>query len=151
MNNTSIEKIIKRSITWMASFRIIFSLFSCQKFLDRTPLDQVSEPEFWKTPQELDAYIVGKYDWLPGQLSTGNMGYYISDQTSDDMVLSTTYSTYLNGENSTTPATGGAWNWAAIREINMFFDNYQRCQYPFSTYQQTYAEACFLKAMRYHG
>ena len=151
MNNKSIEKMIRGSIRWMASFSIIISLFSCQKFLDRTPLDQVSEPEYWKTPQELDAYIVGKYDWLPGQLSTGNMGYYISDQTSDDMVLSTAYSTYMNGENSTTPATGGAWNWTAIREINMFFDNYQRCQYPFSAYQQTYAEACFLKAMRYHG
>ena len=151
MNNKSIAKMIRRSIMWGASFSIILSLFACKKFLDRTPLDQVSTPDFWKTPQMLDAYIVGKYDWLPGQLSATGMGYYVDDQTSDNMVNGTTYSKYMNGENGTTPASGGAWNWAAIREINMFFDNYQRCEAPFSAYQQTYGEACFLKAMRYHG
>lgn len=151
MNNRLVKKLIRRSLLWGASFSIICSLGSCKKFLDRVPLDEISTPEFWKTPQELDAYIIGLYDWLPGQLSASGMGYYTADQTSDDMVLATTYNRFMNGENTTTPATGGAWNWTAIRQINTFFDNYQRCKAPFEQYQQTYGEACFLKALRYHG
>ncbi|WP_316819306.1 RagB/SusD family nutrient uptake outer membrane protein [Pedobacter nyackensis] len=146
----SIEKIIRRSIIWGASFSIIVSFSSCKKFLERTPLDQVSEPEFWQTPKELDSYIVGKYDWLPGQLTSGGMGYYVDDQTSDNMVNSTGYNRFMNGENNTTPNTGGGWDWSAIRQINMFFDNYHRCTSPFQTYKHTYGEACFLKALKYH-
>lgn len=153
MNNTLIKNFRRRTLIWGASFCIICSVVSCTKFLDRVPQDQVSTPEFWKTPQMLDAYIVGLYDWLPGQLSTSGMGYYVADNVSDNMVLSTAYNTYMNGENSTTPASGGAWatGWTAIRQINQFFDNYQRCTSPFALYKQTYGEACFLKAMRYHG
>lgn len=151
MNNRLIKKLIGRSLIWGTTFSIIGSLASCDKFLDRAPLDQISTPEFWKTPQELDAYIIGLYDWLPGQLSSSGMGYYVADQNSDDMVLATTYNKFMNGENTTTPASGGAWNWTAIRQINTFFDNYKRCPAPFEQYQQTYGEACFLKALRYHG
>lgn len=39
------------------------TLIACDDFLDREPLDQVSQPTFWKTPEHLDAYIVGKYVW----------------------------------------------------------------------------------------
>ncbi|HSC55349.1 MAG TPA: RagB/SusD family nutrient uptake outer membrane protein [Phnomibacter sp.] len=151
MKNTLLKKLTRKSILLWASFSILCSLVSCEKFLDRGPQDLISEPEFWKTPQELDAYIIGLYDWLPGQLSASGMGYYTADQTSDNMVLSTSYDKFMNGENGTTPATGGAWNWTAIRQINTFFDNYQRCPAPFAQIQQTYGEACFLKAMRYHG
>ena len=34
------------------------TLIACDDFLDREPLDQVSQPTFWKTPEHLDAYIV---------------------------------------------------------------------------------------------
>ncbi|UKJ07947.1 RagB/SusD family nutrient uptake outer membrane protein [Solitalea lacus] len=152
MINKSVKKMIRRTIMWGASFSIIVSISSCvDDFLDRAPLDKISTAEFWKTPGELEAYITGLYDWLPGQLSPTGMGYYTADQTSDNMVLATSYNTYMNGQVSTTPATGGGWNFAAIRQINTFFDNYQRCPEPFAKYQQTYGEACFLKAMRYHG
>jgi|GEM_PF-290335 len=155
MNNKFINKLRRKLFIGGASLFVICSLFSCQKFLDRVPQDQVSTPEFWKTTQELDAYIVGLYDWLPGQLSTSSMGYYVADNVSDNMVLTTGYNTYMNGENSTTPASGSGGAWAtgftAIRQINTFFDNYQHCTAPFASYQQTYGEACFLKALRYEG
>lgn len=152
MKNKLVTKMIRRSIMLGASFSIVLSLASCdENFLDRAPLDQVSQSEFWKTPQELDSYIVGKYDVLPGQLTSGTMGYYIDDQTSDNMVNAAGYNKYMNGENSTTPTSGGGWDWSNIRGINMFFDNYKKCNAPFSTIQQTYGEACFLKAYMYHS
>ncbi|MFV0506907.1 MAG: RagB/SusD family nutrient uptake outer membrane protein, partial [Bacteroidales bacterium] len=127
-----------------------FMFISCDDFLDRAPLDQISQATFWKTPEQLDAYIVGKYNWLPGQLSATGMGYYISDISSDDMLQETYYQSWMNGENNTIPTTGNGWAWGSIRDINMFFDNYHLCESPFDAYKQTYGEACFLKALKYH-
>lgn len=127
------------------------SLVSCDAFLDREPLDQVSQPAFWKTPEQLDAYIVGKYSWLPGDLTEWAMGYYESDVTSDDMLSQMKHNAWMNGENNTTPVSGGNWNYGPIREINIFFDNYTKCTSPFSAYEQTYGEACFLRALKYHN
>lgn len=123
---------------------------SCDDFLDRKPLDEVSQSTFWKTPGQLDSYILGKYDWLPGSLTDWGLGYYVDDQNSDNMVIGMNHPTWMNGEDNTTPTSGGNWKWEAIREINMFFDNYALCESPFSAYAQTYGEACFLKALKYH-
>lgn len=128
----------------------LVALFSCDDFLDREPLDEVSQATFWRTPEQLDAYIVGKYEWLPGSLTDWGMGYYIDDQNSDNMVIGLNHPTWMNGKNNTTPTSGGEWKWGPIREINMFFDNYVLCESPFSEYEHTYGEACFLKALKYH-
>lgn len=125
-------------------------LSGCNNFLDREPLDQISQNVFWKTPAQLDSYIVGKYNWLPGQISTWGMGYFVEDQNSDNMIYMFSHIRWMNGESYTTPVTGGGWEWGPIREINMFFDNYGNCEAPFEQYKQTYGEACFLKAYKYH-
>ena len=127
------------------------TLIACDDFLDREPLDQVSQPTFWKTPEHLDAYIVGKYGWLPGAITDWGMGYFVADITSDNMENRLTHDKWMNGENNTTPTSGGNWKWGPVREINMFFDNYSKCTSPFSAYEQTYGEACFLRALVYHG
>lgn len=67
------------------------------------------------------------------------------------MVNRLTHDKWMNGENNTTPTSGGNWKWGPVREINMFFDNYSKCTSPFSAYEQTYGEACFLRALVYHG
>lgn len=133
----------------VAGFSCLF-LASCDSFLDREPLDEISQTTFWKTPEQLDAYILGKYNWLPGQLTDWGMGYFVDDQNSDNMVVGLSHPRWMNGENNTLPTSGGGWDWAPIREINMFFDNYHLCESPFETYAQTYGEACFLKAYKYH-
>lgn len=97
------------------------TLIACDDFLDREPLDQVSQPTFWKTPEHLDAYIVGKYGWLPGAITDWGMGYFVADITSDNMVNRLTHDKWMNGENNTTPTSGGNWKWGPVREINMFF------------------------------
>ena len=129
---------------------LIASLSSCEDFLDRKPLDQISQTTFWRTPEQLKAYIIGKYNWLPGQLNEQGMGYFVKDATSDNMIQGTLYPKYMNGEDNVTPASGGKWNWGAIREINIFFDNYHLCESSFDDYKEIYGEACFLKALKYH-
>lgn len=141
------KNIMKNGVLFLS----ILVLGSCEDFLDRVPLDQISQETFWETPEQLDAYVIGKYDWLPGQLSSGGMGYFTSDISSDDMLKGMSYQTWMNGENNTVPTSGNGWSWGSIREINMFFDNCGKCKYPFSDWSKTYGEACFLKAYQYHN
>ncbi|CDE59778.1 putative uncharacterized protein [Parabacteroides sp. CAG:409] len=129
---------------------LTLTFVGCNDFLDREPLDQISQNTFWKTPEQLDSYIIGKYEWLPGSLTEWGMGYFGDDEYSDNMVNRLQHNTWMNGEENTTPTEGGEWKWEAIREINMFFDNYQKCEAPFESYKHTYGEACFLKAYKYH-
>ena len=129
---------IIRNFAWMAV--AASSLVACDDFLDRAPLDQISQTTFWRTPEHLDAYIVGKYGWLPGAITDWGMGYYVADITSDNMVNRFTHDKGMNGENNTTPTSGGGWDWTNVRAINMFFDNYKKCTAPFSAYEQTYGE-----------
>ncbi len=129
----------------------VSALTSCEDFLDRAPQDQISQVTYWKTPDHLNAYLVGKYTWLPGALTDWGMGYFVTDIQSDDMVNRLTRDTYMNGENNTTPTSGNGWDFTTIREINIFFDNCWQCTSPFDVWKRYYGEACFLKAMRYHG
>lgn len=129
---------------------LVASLSSCEDFLNRKPLDQISQETFWRTPEQLKAYIIRMYDWLPGTLTPWGMGYFVTDVTSDNMVKGNIYQSYMNGEDNITPTSGGKWTWDGIRQINMFFDNYHLCESPFNQYQEIYGEACFLKAYKYH-
>lgn len=128
---------------------LAIGLSSCEKFLTRVPLDQVSADSFWQTPDQLDAYILGVYDWLPAALSTGQLSPFVDDAYSDLMTKGTMI-TWLNGQDGVIPATGGLWVWSQIRQINIFFDNCHKCTSSFAAWKQTYGEACFLKAYKYH-
>jgi hypothetical protein len=45
---------------------MVMSATSCNDFLDKYPLDEISEETFWKSSSDLDLYMRGKYEWLPG-------------------------------------------------------------------------------------
>ncbi|MFI3263529.1 MAG: RagB/SusD family nutrient uptake outer membrane protein [Rikenellaceae bacterium] len=132
------------------TFVVLMTFSSCDEFLNRAPLDEISTETYWTKASELDAYIVGKYNWLPGQLSDWSMGYFIDDVVSDDMINGITHNSWMNGETLTAPASGGSWVWTTIRAINYFFDNCGKCEDSFESWKHTYGEACFLKAMEYH-
>jgi starch-binding outer membrane protein, SusD/RagB family len=130
-------------------FSMAIFIISCEDFLDKEPLDTLSQASYWQTASQLDMYMAGKYSWLPS-----NDDIFWGDTPSDNMMAGSNgggYSTYMNGEMITPTAAGsGGWSWARIREINYFFDNYQLCTDPPAKYSQALGEACFLKAFEYH-
>ena len=140
---------IKISYQFIVLTILALGIFSCTKFLDRVPQDEVSAETFWQTPDQLNAYMLGLYDCLPDVQSPGDLGAFTEDLPSDLMTKGTR-NTWLNGENDVTPLTGGFWEWTRIRQINIFFDNCNKCTSPFPLWKQTYGEACFLKAYKYH-
>ena len=54
----------------------------------------------------------------------------------------------LNGTR-VVPSSGGGWNFANVRRINYFFDNYKKCEDEFETYKHYLGEAYFFRAAIY--
>ena len=154
MNNTClIITKVKKPLLRITILLLIFSFSSCEDedFLDRKPLDEATEASYWTTSEDLQTYLNGRYPLLGGNVGGPNLGYLGADIQSDNMGASG-YNTYLSGDYpNTAPADvgEGGWNFRDIRAINIFFDNYQKCQDPFERYKHYVGEALFLRAYLY--
>ncbi len=99
---------------------LLANCFSCKKeFLARNPLNQITEPEFWKTTSDLESYLNNFYASLP-DWGSHDGGPYWKDNNSDNMAPGL-FNTRLAGL-LTLPATGGGWDWGNIRAVNLFLD-----------------------------
>ncbi len=144
---------MKRSITGLLAFCVAI-LVSCKKdgFLDRTPLSQISEAEYWKTTSDLQLYCNNFYNTIfPSYTGFGSTGIYgqDADQGSDNMIAMG-YNTFLNGE-ATIPATGGGWDWTTLRNINYFMANYNKVAASWDNVKPFVGEALFFRAWYYYG
>lgn len=122
----------------MKKFAIIISViiaglgsYSCEEeILDRTPLDQISDPDFWTSQTDLELFVNQFYDdiegWAPsggGRAPTLDMGTDIALESLNN--FSFTYTNQLDGTLNV-PTAGGGWNWGNIRDVNYFLANADR-------------------------
>jgi hypothetical protein len=131
---------------------------SCEDYLDRKPLTQIGNDDYWKSSTDLENYTLQFYPNFP---AFGTVGSYFGligwDGTrGSDTQITSVPSTTWNGARS--PITsGGNWNWSNIRAVNVFFANYGRCTDAFDSYKHFVGEAHFFKAwfyfekVRYYG
>ena len=54
---------------------ILVSCVSCEKILDKQPLDSISGSSFWRSAEDADAGLVACYDALQGRNRAGNFSY----------------------------------------------------------------------------
>lgn len=124
---------------------------SCNKdFLNLTPLDQISDPEFWKTDQDLELYMNGLYSVLPGWLASGSGGNPLLD-AGTDMAISV--GLWLGTKNRldgaiNIPSSGGGWSWTAVRNVNYFLANSDRVKSG-NLKDHYIGEAYFFRAFNY--
>lgn len=122
----------------------------CSKILDKSPLDQISDPEFWKSDQDLQLYVNQLYSVLPGWNLAGSGGTALLDASSDvaiafDLFLYT--KDRLDGVINI-PSTGGGWTWTNVRNVNYFLDNVDRV--PDGGMKEQYiGEGYFFRAWNY--
>ena len=96
-------------------------LFSCSDdFLDKEPLSDVTENNFFLKASDLQLYTNGFYRMFP------STSIYNGDAMADN-IISTTLSDEMRGAR-TIPTTGGGWDWGYLRDINYFLENYERCE-----------------------
>ena len=103
----------------------ILLLFSCNKFLDRPPLDSITDKEMSFNATEMKLYCNQFYPDFPG-FTAGSYfsGYITEDNNSDNMIPgSYTYSGQISGT-YIVPTSGGGWDWSRVRSANYFLANY---------------------------
>ncbi len=127
---------------------VIPFMMSCEDFLDRPPLDEIGEGSYWKTAIDLENYIVKYYAKFPTSRGDVFRIPYYFESFSDNMTQGRTPKPILDG--NVQPNTG-SWtgDWWDIRGINIFFENYLKCEDPFVEYKHTLGEAYFFKAWFY--
>ncbi|GEO06014.1 hypothetical protein AAE02nite_36780 [Adhaeribacter aerolatus] len=120
-------------------------LAACQKedFLDRYPLDAVTEPVFFKTPNDLKIYMNQYYNRSNFPVMEKGKG----DVGTDIYITESSINPRLEGSRSINSAPG--LNYTNIRSVNYFFQNYKKCEADFKEYQQYVGEAFFFRAMFY--
>src|SRR5699024_2601415 len=130
-------------VSCLLVFSIVISACN-DDFLTRTPMDRVSEQDFFRTPNDLETYVNQFYN--NGSFSIyGNFGEdYDSDNQISDNLNSRLEGTRVLG-------SGGGIYYSGVREVNYFFDNYRRVEEnaDFEEYQQYLGEAHFFRALTY--
>jgi hypothetical protein len=131
-----------------------FYLSSCQKdILEQTPETNISDADYWKTANDLKLYANNFYNnMLPNYNGWGSTGIYGLDAEGSDNMISTTYSSSLNGER-VVPGNGGGYgdyaDWSALRNVNYLLANYAKVAEPFDAVQRYVGEALFFRAYFY--
>lgn len=129
---------------------IAILITSCEDYLERKPLTQIGNDDYWQSASDLENYTLQFYPTFPAINIVGSYTGLLSwDATrGSDTQITGTPSTVLNGTRS--PVTsGGNWTWTNIRSVNIFFDNYSKCKAPFESIKHFVGEAHFFKAFFY--
>lgn len=129
---------------------IVVSLSSCEDFLDKTPLDRISEADFYKTPAELRVAVNAFYQDLPGWQATG-VGFNVLPDSGSDMGTNENISG-LAGLNYTIPTSSGGNNWGwwdEVRETNWFLDHVDQAEGDQTQINQYIGEGYFFRAYHY--
>lgn len=92
-------------------------LFSCQDYLDREPLSQITPDNYLNDESQLGAYSITLY---PSFFPTDNK--FMTDMNTDDMANVTYDNKYVPGQYKVSQS-GGDWDFSSIYKCNYFFEN----------------------------
>lgn len=139
-------------------------LYSCKKNdLDRFPLDNIVDQNFWKSENDLKLYANNFYpiynvgfgsgfadsNVAPTGTNVNTLVY--GDQITDNAAPATyskvgtdEYISHLSASNN-----GGGWNFDGIRNLNYFLDNYRRGSLSADVVNKYLGEIYYFKAFDY--
>jgi hypothetical protein len=133
----------------------IFLLSSCNDdFLERAPIVNLSDADYWKSTNDLKIYCNNFYnqDGLLPRYTAWNAGPYGKDASDGtDIQAYINYNRRMNGEN-TLPSSGGGWSsgdWSLLRNINYFMDHYQLVEDSPDKVNPYVGEALFFRSIFY--
>ena len=138
-------------------FLILFQ--SCEEGLNKTPLDKISGDDVWNSEELSRAYIANLYSrmYLYG-FDGSNMGNNLWLQSNSwfswtDEATSSIGNTNMavpRGLVSKTNEGGPYWDYAYIRDCNVFLERMQTSQIPESVKNQLSGEVRFMRAYTYY-
>ncbi len=142
----------------LAALTVLSLIVSCNDdFMERSPLDKISDANYWKTANDLRLYVNNLYsrnDLLPLENGWGSIGPYGWDaDNGSDTQVRYVYNTRMNGEKTIADDNDG-WgtdDWASLRNINYFLDNYKKVEEltSFDAVKRYVGEALFFRSIFY--
>lgn len=104
----------------LLSATVAFSLSSCDEYLDRAPLSEVTPEAFLKNEADLAAFTINAYNFPTHEgFNVGTFGY---DNHTDNQATSSASNIWVPGEYRV-PQSGGGWDFGRIRNMNYFLEN----------------------------
>ena len=134
----------------MKNFRYVFILIailssSCEDVLDRKPLNKISEADVWKNEAMMASYVTNLYSRFPYFPFDNNPMTY-SDEASNSGGNNTTYTTGSITRNS---EQNPYWDYAFIRDCNIFLDKVKDSPINAEIASQLEGEVRFIRAYAY--
>lgn len=130
------KKIFRISLALVA----LLSGLSCEKALDKFPLDDITEEAYFQNATQLQIFTNSFYSSL-----LPDAPY---DEQSDLVIGNNPSNLLLNGSFRTVPSSGGGWSWTTLRKINTCLGNLYRCDNPDT--RKEYSALCkFFRAWFY--
>ena len=94
-----------------------FAFTGCDDLLDAVPKDRLTSDTFFKNEGELKAFAIVFYEAFPeSDLYVANDDHYTQNNMSNEEM-----------GKRTIPASGGGWNWGALRNINTLLEDLDHC------------------------
>ena len=133
---------------FILSFVILLS--SCEDFLDKTPLDTISEADFYKTATDLRTALNNNYQDLPGWAAL-SIGYAVLPDSYTDMGTSESPSNRISGLSYEVPtsASNSVWSFDEVREMNWFLDHVDQAEGDETEINHYIGEGYFFRAYYY--
>jgi len=159
------KNIIK--ITAISVIFISFAVSCNDDFLERYPLNTISDANYWKTANDLRMYcntwysntsLLPRYDTYglgPFAIDAGDPPNinFVGSQSGSDIEAGVNYVQRINGEYKV-PDDGDGWgtnDWLVLRQINYFMDNYSKVEAltSFEAVKAYIGEALFFRSLFY--
>ena len=147
-----------KNIVYILMLAVGTSLYSCQDdFLERSPLDQISDPEFWNSQSDLELFLNSFYDEFEGWPASGGGKAPTKDEGTDFALeglnaFGNTFTQRLDGVLNVPGAASvnnNIWDWENIRNINYFLANVDRVEEGGNMRDQYVGEGYFFRAWFY--
>ncbi|MFC5623439.1 RagB/SusD family nutrient uptake outer membrane protein [Algoriphagus winogradskyi] len=101
-----------------------FALSSCEDFLEKPPLDSLTDETYWTNESNVRSFSWGFYTaYFSGYGSGYTWGKFFSGQTLNDDFAPSSPSQFRR--TVPTAATSGYWNFSYVRKANIFLDRVQ--------------------------
>ena len=94
----------------LLAFTLMAALSSCNDWLDKTPLSDITEENYFRTETDLQLFSNNFYNTILDKSPYDQQSdVYVQQELSDEL---------LGGSNRIVPASGGGWTWTALRNVN---------------------------------
>jgi hypothetical protein len=133
----------------IASLLFVIGLASCEKFLDVSPKDQITDISLWESTENADLFLNNIYAGLPGPFNTGDPEENFTDNTMLGSVGGDSRALYANSIYTPSNAPSYWGQYGNIRSCNLFIEKVTASKLPDSWKKQRLAEARFLRAYYY--